>query len=103
MVVMEYVDGQPVDEKNGISDAARVSVVKAVRLLHDNGFVHGDIRGPNILIADGEGDEESRVKLLDFDWAGREGEVRYPYRLSQGLWVKGVDDGELILREHIWE
>ncbi|KAJ2912118.1 hypothetical protein MD484_g8294, partial [Candolleomyces efflorescens] len=99
MVVMDYIDGEPVD-KNGVSEVACVAVLKAVRLLHEHGYVHGDIRWPNILIPEGEGDEEGRVMLLDFDWAGREGEVRYPHRLSRGLWVEGVDDGELIRREH---
>jgi serine/threonine protein kinase len=45
----------------------------AIQILHDAGFVHGDLREPNILVA-GSGD----MKIIDFDWCGKEGEVCYP-------------------------
>ncbi|KAG6371491.1 hypothetical protein JVT61DRAFT_9528 [Boletus reticuloceps] len=43
-----------------------------VKSFHAENFVHGDSRGPNIL-CDG-----NRVKVIDFDWGGKEGEVSYP-------------------------
>ncbi|KAJ2913993.1 hypothetical protein MD484_g6412, partial [Candolleomyces efflorescens] len=99
MVVMEYLCGETLE---GVaSSATRQAVLKAVQHLHVNGLVHGDVRPPNIMIMDGtDGDEGSRVRILDFDWAGREGEARYPYRLSPGLWADGVRDNELILAAH---
>jgi tRNA A-37 threonylcarbamoyl transferase component Bud32 len=53
----------------------------AVRALHDRGFVHGDLREPNILLV------MDQVMLLDFDWCGPEGVARYPSDIS----MKGED------------
>lgn len=50
---------------------------RAVTLLHDNGFVHGDLRSPNILVG------AAGVTVLDFDWAGREGNAFYPCVLNR--------------------
>jgi hypothetical protein len=72
MVVMKFVQGSlGVD---GLSDTIRKDIRNGVNHLHSAGFVHGDIRPPNILIAD----EGNRVMILDFDWAGKRGEARYP-------------------------
>jgi hypothetical protein len=51
-----------------------------VSLLHQGNFVYGDIRGVNIMVKRewNEGDVTGNVKLIDFDWAGREGSARYP-------------------------
>lgn len=50
---------------------------------HDAGFVHGDLREPNIL-CDGE-----KLKLINYDWGGVVGEAHYPhaqlcYELTDG-------------------
>ena len=44
-----------------------------VQSFHDAGFVHGDLREPNIL-CDGE-----KLKLIDFDFGGVAGEACYPH------------------------
>jgi len=43
---------------------------------HQEGFVHGDLRAPNIIC---KGDE---VFLIGFDWAGKAGEASYPIDLD---------------------
>lgn len=70
-----------------------------MKVLHDHNLVHGDIRTPNIIL---EGDGEPwGVKIIDFDWAGKEGEARYPLTLSSAVkWAKGVEDCELIDASH---
>ncbi|KAG2009434.1 protein kinase subdomain-containing protein PKL/ccin9 [Coprinopsis cinerea AmutBmut pab1-1] len=100
MVVMEHVEGRVCVD--GVAEGEREVVKEAVRCLHEAGFVHGDIRGQNVLVVGGEGGAKAgSVKLLDFDWAGREGEVRYPLRLSKDLrWPSGVRDNGLILAEY---
>ncbi|KIM52792.1 hypothetical protein SCLCIDRAFT_63065, partial [Scleroderma citrinum Foug A] len=64
---------------------------------HNEGFVHGDLRDANILSGD-----DGCVKLVDFDWGGRDGEVSYPTprlnrelvdgRSSEGLRIMKADD-----------
>ena len=67
--------------------------------LHGEGFVHGDIRDTNIMVLEGG----ERLMLVDFDWAGKVGEVRYPMNVYRGerLWrPDGACGGELITAEH---
>lgn len=42
---------------------------------HSAGFVHGDIRDTNIMVSKSD---ETRFMIVDFDWAGRTQEARYP-------------------------
>ncbi|MEW6127913.1 MAG: serine/threonine-protein kinase [Acidobacteriota bacterium] len=68
-IVMEYIDGQTLDEKIRLSgalplaDALRIfkSVVEAIHYIHDNGIVHRDIKSNNIKI-----NAKGEVKILDF-------------------------------------
>ena len=65
--------------------------------LHKEGYVHGDIRGPNLLIA------EDGLKLVDFDWCGKRGEARYPADISiaAGIkWHDGVRRDGLMKKAH---
>ena len=82
MVVMERVDGKSVWQlqEEGIPLPAIISkrVSKAVHLLHEHNIVFGDLRDPNILYDE----SKNRVALVDFDWAGRDGESRYPPTLN---------------------
>ena len=66
--------------------------------MHQNGFCHGDFRSSNLLAV--EGTEE--LYIIDFDWAGVAGDVRYPYFMKhiQIQWPQGAADGELIAMEH---
>lgn len=132
MVVMEYIKGVRLSKL--CADGAAVprpvydDVQQALKLLHDAGMVHGDIRHPNIIVADviptgnveaedqaegegyvevegqGEGevdDMRARTRIIDFDWAGKLGEVQYQLNLSGMItWAEGVDDWELIKLEH---
>jgi len=64
---------------------------KAVKTLHDAGYVHGDIRWPNVLIT-GDG-----LKLIDFDWCGEVGTAEYPADIfidpDNAQWHRGVGRG----------
>ncbi|KAK0458356.1 uncharacterized protein EV420DRAFT_394133 [Desarmillaria tabescens] len=103
MVVMEFLPGQTVAQKyeGSIPETLREAVRGAVRILHDQSFVHGDIRTPNIVIVDGAGDEGERMRIVDFDWAGEQGEVRYPLHLSDYIRSTcGVKDYDIITFQH---
>jgi hypothetical protein len=69
--------------------------------LHQNGDVHGDVRDVNIMAKEENG--RYSVKLLDFDWAGRIGEVRYPRNVRNSPSLRRPREaysGELIQAEH---
>jgi serine/threonine protein kinase len=57
-----------------------------VSKFHAQGYVHGDLRPPNIIV-DGE-----TLMLIDFDWGGKDADATFPQiRLNP------------ILRDHRWE
>ena len=88
MVIMEYIESEKWPED------AREQVKKAIDLLHGKGFVFGDLRQPNILFSGG------KVFLIDFDWAGKNREARYPRGLSTGVqWAE--DELEKLERQLI--
>ncbi|MFC4307715.1 protein kinase [Steroidobacter flavus] len=67
-LVMEYVEGQPIDaycEQRELSITSRLDLVRtlcgAVRYVHQHLMVHGDLKGGNILVT-----QSGVVKLLDF-------------------------------------
>jgi len=67
-LVMEYVDGIPIDEyceKNNLTISQRIKLVislcNAVQFAHNNLVIHRDLKPANILI-----DKSGNVKILDF-------------------------------------
>lgn len=97
MIVMEYVLGK----SRALSEITKRHydvIAAAITLLHEKGLVFGDLRLPNILLP---AVPESVAQLLDFDWNGREGVVRYPVGLNPGHnWPSGIVDGGLVAKEH---
>ena len=55
-------------------------IKNSIEEMHQAGFVHGDLRKPNILYQ--ETNESINVMLIDFDWAGKADEVVYPSFLN---------------------
>ena len=73
--------------------------------LKSNNFVHGDLRKQNILLL-----ADNTIKVVDFDWAGESGAVKYPTNLNiECPWHPDVTPGGPILHEHdeyqlsLWE
>jgi len=103
MVVMEYyIDGDTlvVKQRSGIDEGmmefVQSEVQRALNLLHDNGLVFGDLRRPNIMIT-----KDGKLKLIDFNWAGEEGQAKYPSLLSKEIhWPEGVKAMAVMRREH---
>jgi serine/threonine protein kinase len=100
MVVMDRVDGNhsPLKESD-LNDVMHGLIADAVTSLHQAGYVHGDLRPSNIVRRnDGGG-----FLLLDFDWAGKIGEVLYPMNVNRApdLWrPEEARDGQYIRAEH---
>ena len=107
MVVMEHLEGsesiwqmQECLKPKPVADAVLKDAKGALKLLHKNGLVFGDFRDTNVVVSKGRG------FLVDFDWAGKDGEDRYPAALNRsnkwhpevrahGVMRKAHDDWQL--------
>ncbi|KAJ6623672.1 hypothetical protein B0H10DRAFT_1943751 [Mycena sp. CBHHK59/15] len=90
MVVMGFVAGKTLSWLQGkrqrLPNHLGDELANMLDVLHGAGFVYGDLRGPNIMLTDAS----KKVQLVDFDWAGRAGEARYPISLSTNVeWPPG--------------
>lgn len=101
MVVMEYIEPKSFDTLSADEEENFVLTVRqAIQVLHssDKNLVFGDLRPPNTLVpADGR----SPALLIDFDWSGKEGSVRYPVGLVEAhQWPEGAVAGAEITKAH---
>lgn len=101
MVVMEYVKGRTFDkalERNEVPSRFKSDLLQAIKQLHNAGYVFGDLREPNVMVTP---QATPTVQLIDFDWTGKEGEVKYPRSISGSIeWPQGAGMLELIRKEH---
>jgi len=81
----------------------RTKLKDVIGVLHKNNCVHGDVRDINILVdLESLDTEDIRLHIVDFDWAGKCGEAKYP----SGVNCKSVNrrwdvaGGREILKEH---
>ncbi|KAH9971624.1 hypothetical protein BJV74DRAFT_865776 [Russula compacta] len=80
MVVMGYVHGETAHKQYGnrpLPQAVLSQVQDAIKILHAENIVFGDIRSPDIMLT-----EDERVMLIDFDWCGVYAEGTYPFSLN---------------------
>ncbi|KAF9076811.1 hypothetical protein BDP27DRAFT_701831 [Rhodocollybia butyracea] len=86
MIVMDDISGAyvPADRLDlHIQRKMQKEALTAVKRLHDEGFVHGDVRNVNLLIRRSSVDDGlPSVKLVDFDWGGAIGQVSYPSTIN---------------------
>jgi hypothetical protein len=104
MVVMDLLDEswKPLVfvSKPERSESLKRKLAAAIERMHTMNMVHGDLRDTNIMVKR-EG-QEFLFMLVDFDWAGIGGQVKYP-RLINRMDIsrpKGASDGLAILPEH---
>ncbi|PFH44921.1 hypothetical protein AMATHDRAFT_130000, partial [Amanita thiersii Skay4041] len=83
MVVMEYLQGYKIWKF--LPKRLWDELVMVLKEFQEDGFVHGDIRGANLLVGREEGNGELVFKMIDFDWAGKVGCTHYPSRLHSGI------------------
>ncbi|KAF8989086.1 hypothetical protein BDQ17DRAFT_1434673 [Cyathus striatus] len=96
-VAMEELGAVPISLHKHIADHFsnwERDLNKLVAEFHSKGYVHGDLRDANIISG-----EDGCVKLVDFDWAGRDGLVSYPIvRLNPEL-LDGRASRDRIIRK----
>ncbi|KAF5377990.1 hypothetical protein D9757_009837 [Collybiopsis confluens] len=103
MVVMELLDSgfEPCAKIKVLETGCRAVVEETMARFSALGFVHGDLRASNVLVRKLDGRWE--CKFIDFDWAGRPNQVRYPigvYRTSNLFRPEAYMDEMLITAEH---
>ncbi|CAJ0844287.1 2555_t:CDS:2 [Entrophospora sp. SA101] len=59
-------------------------IMEAVEMMHSQGWIHGDMRLKNIMFKQ-DNNNEWKVKLINFDWAGKEGYASYPLIINRKL------------------
>ncbi|KIK64163.1 hypothetical protein GYMLUDRAFT_83497 [Collybiopsis luxurians FD-317 M1] len=105
LVAMEFVEGQTLDDAYSISEPLPADIQNGVRraldILAEKKFIFGDLRRPNVILANGTDSIEKRIRFVDFDWVGKEGEFRYPFHLASVVRnPSGALEYDLITREH---
>ena len=101
VVVMEWLEEyktlSSLKNDSAVSSSVLAELRRAVETMHGEGFVHGDLRSPNVLVGPG-----GKVKIIDYDWAGRDGEAVYlPFRNRQNInWHPDAKLGEPIRPDH---
>jgi hypothetical protein len=101
MVVMDDISDthESGDSNPSFLFTLRERITEKIAAFHQAHFVHGDLRDTNLMV---RRDQKPGFMLVDFDWAGRSHEVRYPSNLNtQDIKrPKGACDGQYILAEH---
>jgi serine/threonine protein kinase len=103
MVVMEFMANyRPLStfKEQSMLSNLRITFMTLVDSFHKKNLVHGDLRATNVLVQ--KYGNELSMMLTDFDWAGSEGEVRYPLCLNRNgvRRPEGAVDGALITKVH---
>ena len=95
MVVMEDISSeyQSADFDRHLLVSLSDQIKSKITLFHQAHFVHGDLRDTNVMVRK---DREPGFLLVDFDWAGKIEEVRYPINVNQMDFYRpvGASDGE---------
>ncbi len=104
LVVMDYVVGHTLQTlyPDELPPDVRSGVESALDVLTNGGFLFGDLRKQNVMLADGSDPIARRIRFIDFDWAGKEGpDLRYPFHLSSFVRdLSGASDYDQMPREH---
>lgn len=92
MVVMDFI---PENLKASLSQQGRKDVRRALDILHQAGYVFGDLRIANILNL-----QDGRAMLVDFDWSGPAEQVFYPMGLNKTIkWPPTCNAGTPIQKD----
>ncbi|RUS19541.1 hypothetical protein BC937DRAFT_87321 [Endogone sp. FLAS-F59071] len=82
MVIMAYMVDYSMLGEYAPNPLIKAEVKKAMGQLHGLGYAHGDLRDVNILVRYSDADSVVNVVFVDWDWAGKDGEVNYPLSIN---------------------
>ncbi len=104
-IVMEWIEAEKWSIKlpDNIGSFIKDAVGRFVKEMYEmKRFVHGDLRTNNILWRRNASDQSIRYWLVDFDFAGVEGEATYPPHLNTDTikWPDGVAPFAQVRAEH---
>ncbi|KAI0628162.1 hypothetical protein C8Q77DRAFT_475091 [Trametes polyzona] len=97
VIVMDHLKDRQDAADRTMTATEHAALGNAVKLLHDQDLVFGDLRGPNVLLSD------DGPVLIDFEWCGEEGVVCYPEDINMEDaigWHPDVFPGGKIKKEH---
>jgi serine/threonine protein kinase len=96
-IAMEYIEsGVPITHATLLPAHRHHWTEELQSLMHNfhaQGFVHGDLRAANILCKD------DSVKVIDFDWGGKDGEAFYPMASLNKELLEGRVFNDLRIRQ----
>jgi hypothetical protein len=104
MVVMDRVCGKTIASHMQDSPQMRLpytiyeDIQAALKLLHAQDLVFGDLRTPNIMCVDS--DAGLRARLIDFDWVGEDGVAQYPATMDSTLQPPGAERRGVMRKVH---
>lgn len=81
VIIMERVEGDPLhltEVPVDLQEQFFRDLRHAVKTLAQGGIVHGDLRGPNIVVKESYTGEIVGPQVIDFDWAAEDGKGFYP-------------------------
>ena len=73
----------------------RGALQEIITALDEKSYVHGDLRSNNIMIRTDVMDKSVDLRVIDFDWAGEAGQVRYPAEWNREIWWPGEAGGPI--------
>jgi serine/threonine protein kinase len=101
MVVMDMLpdDFETLSVREKLPSSVFDDIRAKLKKFHEAGFVHGDIRDTNIMVSKSNA---RKFKIIDFDWAGKRGEARYPAGVNYVDIERPLEarDGKEILADH---
>ncbi|KAJ3122971.1 hypothetical protein HK098_002307 [Nowakowskiella sp. JEL0407] len=92
-----YLDSQ----RSSIMHRGTIFRDTVLSLWNTDGYVFGDLRDTNVVF---RSDNLDKLLCVDFDWSGKEGEVKYPYNVeSESIErLQSVKGMELITKDYEW-
>ena len=97
LIIMEHLDTFQ-EIKIPFKPEQKEKLKEIVSIIHQENIVHGDLRGPNIMVST---NDEIDIRIIDFDWAGTVDQVFFPPNINLDIdWPLNAQPGDAITKDH---